>query len=215
MDEEKDIGFFAIIPMFILERNDVTATAKLMYAAIMGLARKTGYCYASNDFLAMRMGMSTRSVTRPIVELQTKGLIEIHLEKFPGGTKRKIWMLGPLRSLARPTTLPSATHDVSERHALSVDNIVNKKRDAGADFQRFWDCYPRHEGKKKAREIWMSKKPPIEEILAFVEKAKETDRWRAGYIKHPTTFLRGECWEDDLASYNDRKKEVIEIKRYK
>lgn len=86
------------------------------------------------------------------------------------------------------------------------EEIVSVKTDD--NFSIFWSKYPKKELKKKAQDIWIRKKlsSKLNEILDFIEKAKETDRWIAGYIKQPTAFLNGECWNDDLNSYQDRKK---------
>ena len=85
------------------------------------------------------------------------------------------------------------------------DNTMSAYADA---FNQFWDKYPRKELKKKSKEIWLRIKPPLQEILNFIEKAKLTDRWEKGFIKQPTAFLNGECWNDDLSAYNDTKKEI-------
>lgn len=73
-------------------------------------------------------------------------------------------------------------------------------------FNQFWDKYPKKEKKKQTYDIWKRKKLDIhlEVILKFLEKASETDRWKKGFVKQPTTFLNGECWNDDITSYNDK-----------
>lgn len=73
-------------------------------------------------------------------------------------------------------------------------------------FNRFWEQYPTKELKKRSLEIWNSKKLDlkVDEILSFLEKAKKTDRWKKGFVKQPPVFLNGECWNDDLSSYNDK-----------
>ena len=73
-------------------------------------------------------------------------------------------------------------------------------------FNQFWEIYPKKELKKKTLEIWHRKKldSSLEVILNFITKAKNTDRWKKGFIKQPSTFLNGECWNDDLESYNDK-----------
>lgn len=75
-------------------------------------------------------------------------------------------------------------------------------------FTEFWKSYPRKELKKRASEIWRAKKfdSKLPDILAFIAAAKETDRWKKGYVKQPTAFLNGECWNDDLEAYNDTKR---------
>lgn len=85
---------------------------------------------------------------------------------------------------------------------LGKDSIdMSAKADA---FNQFYNSYPKKELKKKTKEIWLRKNPPIKEILDFIEKAKLTDRWLKGYIKSPPAFLNGECWNDDLSAYKDK-----------
>lgn len=81
---------------------------------------------------------------------------------------------------------------------------------ADDSFNQFWSKYPKKELKKKTQDIWKRKKLGrfISEILEFIEKASNTDRWKKGFIKQPPAFLNGECWNDDLATYNDFQKEV-------
>jgi len=87
---------------------------------------------------------------------------------------------------------------------------------AEGTFNQFWLQYPKKELKKKSLEIWKRKKYSrhIGEILSFIEGAKLSDRWRKGFIKQPPAFLNGECWTDDLSSYQDRKSEssIINLK---
>ena len=78
-------------------------------------------------------------------------------------------------------------------------------------FDIFWKEYPKKELKKKSQEIWQRKKldGSLKVILDFIERAKNTDRWQKGYIKQTPVFLNGECWNDDLSAYND-KKQIVE-----
>ena len=39
----------------------------------------------------------------------------------------------------------------------------------------------------------------IEEILADVERKKESQKWRDGYIEAPLVYLNGKRWMDDTA----------------
>jgi hypothetical protein len=85
----------------------------------------------------------------------------------------------------------------------SIDTMSDKSDDS---FERFWSIYPKKEKKKTTKDIWSRKKLnlKVEEIVAFVEKARATDRWKKGFVKQPTAFLNGECWNDDLSAYNDK-----------
>ena len=92
---------------------------------------------------------------------------------------------------------------ILDKHNTKSEEIQSGVPDA---FALFWSSYPKKELKKKAEDKWKAKKldSKLPEILAFVEEAKKTDRWKKGFIKAPPVFLGNECWNDDLAGYNDK-----------
>lgn len=68
-------------------------------------------------------------------------------------------------------------------------------------FDRFWHTYPRHENKRKAKIVWKSKSLDrmIDLIVDDVERRKREHRpWIDGFVPHPTTYLNGERWDDDI-----------------
>jgi hypothetical protein len=81
-------------------------------------------------------------------------------------------------------------------------------------FEDFWKQYPKKTSKKLSFDLWKKYKldSEINNILSFIEKAKETDRWKKGFVKNPETFIRQETWKDDINAYNDIKKETDIIK---
>lgn len=97
------------------------------------------------------------------------------------------------------TTQPVVS-EVKRREVKRSKEDMSDKSDA---FEQFWKSYPKKELKKRSSEIWRSKglDSKLTEILGFIAKASLTDRWKKGFVKQPTTFLNGECWNDDLSSY--------------
>ena len=70
-----------------------------------------------------------------------------------------------------------------------------------ADFNTFWQEYPRKVGKGKAWESWSKAKgrPAIANILAAVIEQKASPQWmkEAGqFIPHPSTWLNQRRWDD-------------------
>jgi len=68
------------------------------------------------------------------------------------------------------------------------------------DFAKFWDAYPVKEEKKKSHEKFMKlQQAMLQTILDSIalNKAKNK-RWIDGYIKKPTTWINGECWNDEI-----------------
>lgn len=79
-----------------------------------------------------------------------------------------------------------------------------KRNDYPDDFEEFWRIYPRHEDKKKAFKVWQTvlKNGAIaDEIIAG---AARYAKYRAGepeqYTKHPSTWLNGDCWENEYST---------------
>ena len=70
-------------------------------------------------------------------------------------------------------------------------------------FEDFWKVYPTKREKKKAREAWKRHKLDgrADEIIADVEKRQRMDaQWQRGYVPHPTTYINGHRWEDEIES---------------
>lgn len=86
-------------------------------------------------------------------------------------------------------------------------------------FNSFWNEYPRKVNKKKTLEVWVKKIQPenglFEQIMTSLRKAKKSTDWQKGevkYIPHPTTWLNGERWNDQVEvnpSGNDRPTKVV------
>ena len=76
--------------------------------------------------------------------------------------------------------------------------------DSETGFDVFWEHYPRHEGKAKARESFIKalrKGVKLDELVAAIEKHKQSAQWQKDggqYIPHPTTWLNQQRWEDEM-----------------
>lgn len=71
-----------------------------------------------------------------------------------------------------------------------------------SDFEIFWDAYPRKAGNKQTAFAAFCKiAVPLETLLEAIEKQKKSAQWvkdGGQFIPHPTTWLNGKRWEDDL-----------------
>ena len=78
----------------------------------------------------------------------------------------------------------------------------NKCYNAG-DFDLFWEAYPRKEGKQKAEEAFAKIDVPVETLLSAIEAQKKSPQWTKDggqFIPHPTTWLNGKRWEDQVTA---------------
>ncbi len=72
-----------------------------------------------------------------------------------------------------------------------------------SDFDLFWSAYPRKVDKKKARAAFAKVRAPVSQLLAALEAQKKTEQWvkdGGRFVPHPTTWLNGERWEDDVTA---------------
>ena len=93
LDQVKELlepNFYAIIPISILEKKSISANAKLLYAEIMALSKKSGRCFATNEYLADRMGLSKRTIPSLLKELRDDLLIQVSIKRNHDGTYRDI-----------------------------------------------------------------------------------------------------------------------------
>ena len=68
------------------------------------------------------------------------------------------------------------------------------------EFDRFWDVVPRKVGKGQARRAYTTarKKATPEDLIQSMARYRDDVR-RSGteFVKHPATWLNGECWLDE------------------
>lgn len=68
------------------------------------------------------------------------------------------------------------------------------------DFQRFWEKYPRRVGKKAAEKAFY-RIDMTREILSEIFAALDRAQWpEFQYIPHPSTWLNGRRWTDEVGS---------------
>ena len=76
MKENKNrIGYYSVIPATVLYNKELRANEKLLYAIITSLACKEGYCFASNEYLAEKLGVNRKTVSSWITHLEEKKII--------------------------------------------------------------------------------------------------------------------------------------------
>jgi hypothetical protein len=78
-----ELPYIAVIPFAVLSDKDLQPNAKLFYGCLAGLAKKEGYCWASNENLADMFGVKERIVARWLETLEKKGFIHREVQNTP------------------------------------------------------------------------------------------------------------------------------------
>jgi len=91
-----------------------------------------------------------------------------------------------------------ASSNTDERAALGDREALDDR------FEEWWEGYPKKRGKKVARTAYLRAcrgSPGLPALLlADVERRRTLDdRWRAGYVPDPATYLNQERWTDELS----------------
>ena len=90
------------------------------------------------------------------------------------------------------------------------DKEKEKVKEKEKYFELFWEKYPRKENKKKAYDVFMRiiDSVSIETIISWLEAYCKTENVvlsRFEYVKHPTTWLNWENWNDKYIPYEEWK----------
>jgi hypothetical protein len=90
---------------------------------------------------------------------------------------------------------------------LQTVNGSKVKLSYSADFEQFWQTFPSRRKTKKRKAFADFKKAtkrvdlPI--LLAAVEEYARSNKGRGEFCQMPSTWLNGDCWEDDRASWDE------------
>ena len=204
-------GYWAVLPASVRYDEELSSSAKLLYAEISSLTGETGYCYATNEYFSRLYGLTERTIIRLIRELAVAGWIRVEDDEG-GRRRRKIYAgLNPRAGYPDKNVTPTLTK-MSPPPDKNVTPIKNKKEDhnppqapQGAAwepelFERFWKAYPRHEDKASARREWDRLKPDRElmrTMSAALSRAKTSGDWLRGIgIPYACRWLRNRRWEE-------------------
>lgn len=96
-----------------------------------------------------------------------------------------------------------------KENEIEIENDSTKE----ADFDRFWEAYPRKVGKVKAQAAFQKVTVPVDSLLAAIAEQKKSPQWQKDngqFIPHPATWLNGHRWEDEIVAENDPLKRKLD-----
>lgn len=110
-----------------------------------------------------------------------------------------------------PTDKNSLPNNKKDKEPITKKD---NKNTSDSDFSELWKLYPRHESKKAALTAYLKaikKGTTVDQIKNGITAYKtyiEREKVKAKYIKMFSTWINGECWNDDygqpaVGMYND------------
>ena len=218
-------GYYAIIPAEVRYDASLPANAKLLYGEITALCNEKGFCWASNRYFADLYGVSEKSISRWIAELDFKGYIHSEVIKSDEGTERKIYCRGKTKmgngldkNVRGGRTILGNGMDKNEEYNNTSNTTTNntlKLSPAGAEndyeildpypFEEFWNLYDKKRGDKgKLQKKWEKLPEKVrQQIMEYLPRyiAATPDK---KFRKDPQTFLNNKSWEDEIIEQGRR-----------
>lgn len=163
IDQLQDLlepNFFAVIPISILEKKTISANAKLLFAEIMALSRKSGRCYATNDYLAQRLGLSKRTIPALLKELKDDLLVKIEINRNTDGTYRDI----RVSLIGNGGDSQIARWGIAKRRGQKRNRQreIDNKKNVSSSKKLFYDGLPI---RKQGGKLWVAGQHPWKEYV--------------------------------------------------
>ena len=97
-----------------------------------------------------------------------------------------------------PVPVPESKEETLSFASLTQGDATSP-RPTELGFDRFWLTYPKKRHKPAALRAWKVTDGArhLEAILVSVERWKDSDAWRRGFVEDAATFLRQRQWEDE------------------
>jgi len=176
-------GYFFIIPTPLVEQGDHLKA--LLYGLIATLANNNGYCWATNKYLAEKLGRKDGSIiSQKVKSLEDEGWIQSEVDR-KGGNKRKIYLAGinPIAMRKKPKTSTeiskegsleiSKERSISNRNIKEKDNVILPAEAGGDEINQVFEVFYKsvnpniNYGNKTSRKAaeWLVKKYGLKKTL--------------------------------------------------
>lgn len=168
-----------------------------------------GELVASKRFFSKRWGWPATTVGTFLRKLATSGFATIgppHLTRRPdrpvGPPPNVVRLSFHEGSIGSQNYSRTALLDYPEGppDRTKTEQGIKKKKDYTPSFLKFWEAYPRKVAKATAFKAWKSNGcEAIAEVVVNSVHEHVRNAWSdPQFIPHPTTFLNGHRWEDEI-----------------
>jgi DNA-binding Lrp family transcriptional regulator len=194
-----DSSYFVMFPSKYLEV--LSARKCILMGVLIGLSKREGYAYPSNQTLSKIMNVSMDSIQRDLQSLEELKYIKRQVERNDKKEiiSRKIYILDLTADLRLPLSadlrLPSP-----QKCGSNIDKSININKDISM-FETIWNLYKKKGVKETAKKAFEKlSKDEIDLIQSHIpkyidchEKAEKVD-----FIPHLSTYLNQKRWNDEL-----------------
>ena len=184
------------------------AAAKVVLIALSTYSNAEGECFPSQQRLSSDTLIPIRTVIRCIFWLELNGFIKVQRRSNKPNLYQLTSMEEDMTDKNGDAKLaPEVVSNITKLELANNNTLSSRAKMAHpnqtAEFESFWQSYPRRIGKGAARTAFTRaiKLAPVDEIIAAAkEYAAHCDATgtEKQFIPHASTWLNGERWDDDL-----------------
>ncbi|MGB3465660.1 MAG: hypothetical protein WBA74_10330 [Cyclobacteriaceae bacterium] len=156
-----DPSYYSITTAEVLYCDDLNDAEILLYTVVSGLAKREGYCWATNDQLAELRNKSAVSISRQVKHIERLGFFRIEYDYYGKiVTERRIFPLTNVAVIKNDNRTTVNKNDdcavIKNDDCANVKNdkdnsniIINKNINIGCIYC-VWNKYPNKNGKKNS-----------------------------------------------------------------
>jgi phage replication O-like protein O len=201
--------------------------SKRQLKILLFIMRKTyGWNKPEDDIARSQMvdatNMHNPHITKTIQELLEMNVIIVsqgsHAKRYRINKYYDTWRMTEMVIVTKTVTKPKlviVTETVTESYQNSNNSLLKQSPQKTtpkdnqkilSEFDIFWKEYPRKEGKKKALDSWVKKKPNIEFVMNVLSWQKKLTQWQdVQFVPMGQTYINQERWLDE--NPNNQKQE--------
>lgn len=210
---------FTQIPNAWLRDKRLSLAAIGLLAQLM--SHKPGW-QISQDSLGKANGLGRDAVRTILNELMEAGYLKRSEKRTRNSTGQLAGYVytttDPMSgepTLGEPTQVAPTLAEPLHKNTISKEEQVienNSKETASAQFNEFWNLYPRKLDKGRARKAFDSaiKRAKLEDILAGVIMYSNDPNRLEEFTKFPATWLNADAWENGPLPYDPRAQKLKE-----
>ena len=197
---------FSILPNRLLTDQNLSAdaTALLVYL----LSKPANWKLAVGD-IRRRFNWGRDKAYKVIGDCVNTGYMQKQVNRSKGQYGETLYIVSDSPFPEKPdTVLPDPVNQelnkertIQRKEDNNIDQISKAK--VSEDFNEFWECVPVKVARAKAEKAFASALKKTE-AKTLIDGMKKYAAWckaeakEKQYIKHPSTWLNGGCWEDEL-----------------
>ena len=168
----------------------------------------TRQCNPSQKLLAEECSMGLSTLKNHIIALQDLGYVET-VNVFKDNIQKPNQYLLRFPSSQNRATPPSGSGYPPSQNLATEPEVKNRIEPVDQKnnfFDDFWKAYPRKSNKSFARKVFEKLKVDQQLFDRMVQAINLQNKtvWKdkdQQYIPHPSTWLNGERWEDEVSSF--------------